>query len=145
MATMKDTLAQLESRVVTLENYTGLLRHRQKEEAQRQQAEQDAIRNTAFGGLPSEEEPLRIMVTAAVGMRQLCDLSSIAGEVNKAGFRTRRGREFSSGDMAEILKRRGFRIPVYGVALRPSDQGMNEAVARDLLRRLPKPIAAGDL
>lgn len=139
MATMKDTLAQLESRVATLENYTGLLRHRQQEEAQRQQAEQEAIRNAAFGGLAGEEEPLRIMVTAAPTMRQLCDLSSIAGEVNKAGFRTRRGREFSSGDTAEILKRRGFRIPVYGVALRPSDQGTNEVVARDLLRRLPQP------
>ena len=136
---MKDTLTQLESRMATLENYTGLLGHRQKEEAQRQQAEQEAIRNTPFGGLPGEEEPLRIMVTAAVGMRQLCDLSSIAGEVNKAGFRTRRDREFLAGDVAEILKRRGFRLPVYGVALRPSDQGMNEVVARDLLRRLPQP------
>ena len=77
-------------------------------------------------------------------MRQLCDLSSIAGEVNKAGFRTRRDREFSVGDVREILKRRGFRLPIYGAGLRPSDQGVNEVVARDLLRRLPKPIAETD-
>ena len=142
MATMKDTLAQLESRVATLENYTGLLRHRQQEEAQRLQAEHESRRHTPFGGLPGEEEALRIMVEVAPHMRQVSDICTVAGAANRAGFRNRRGREFSVQDVKEILKRKGFRLPVYGVGLQLSDQGMNEALARDLLRRLSKPIAA---
>ncbi len=142
MATLKSQLTELEGRISTLENFTGLIVHRRTQEAQKQQAEQDRIRHTRYGDLEGEAEPMRLMAGLAADMSDLKDLAMICGELRQAGFKTRRDKDFSQRDVVDILRPRGFRCPAYGYSLRPSDQGANQVAARDLLRRLPKPIAA---